>query len=247
MLFEEESKTTTQGRCALMNPMIIDTNERGRLPDAIERRAKSRSPRVNILRENLINGDYKCGNWLIESKSIDDLFQSMRNGHLMRQLDNMDANVGNYGLVVWGDINDYIYQAKARGSTVTHSAALKQMAGFLGRIVADFGCLIYRAPNVGEAAQFMVALHEKTYKKASRHGAQAVRRVSTNDVRLDMLLTIPGIGAEMADAIIKTCGSIEEAACGECLKEVPRMGKTLRNRVVDVLTSEEEVRVEKTR
>ena len=91
----------------------------------------------------------------------------------------------------------------------------------------------------------MVALHEKTYKRASRHGAQAIKRVSTNDVRLDMLLTIPGIGAEMADAILKACGSIEEAACGDCLKHVPRMGKTLRNRVVNVLTSEDEVRVEK--
>ena len=228
-----------------MNPMIIDTNERGRLPDAIERRAKSRSPRINILRENLINGDYRCGEWLIEAKSIDDLMQSMRNGHLMRQLDNMDANAGNFGLVVWGNIGDYVNSAKARGSSITHSAALKQMTGFLGRVVADFGCLIYRAPNASEAAAFMVALHEKTYKKASRHGAQAVRRVSTNDVRVDMLLTIPGIGAEMADAIIQACGSVEEAACGKCLKEVPRMGKTLRNRVVNVLTSEEEVRVEK--
>ncbi|WP_293318553.1 helix-hairpin-helix domain-containing protein, partial [Phenylobacterium sp.] len=88
-------------------------------------------------------------------------------------------------------------------------------------------------------------LHEKTYKKASRHGAQAVRRVSTNDVRADILLTIPGIGPEMSEAILKACGSIEEAACGECLRDVPRMGKVLRNRVVDVLTSEEEVRVER--
>lgn len=230
-----------------MNPLVIDTNERGRLPDAIKRRAKSRSPRIPVSNEKLINGDYKCGDWLIEAKSVDDLMQSMRNGHLMRQLDNMDANAGNFGLVVWGDINDYVHHAQARGATITHSAALKQMTGFLGRIVADFGCLLYRAPNVGEAAQFMVALHEKTYKKASRHGAQAVRRVSTNDVRLDMLLTIPGVGAEMADAIIKACGSIEEAACGECLRDVPRMGKTLRNRVIETLTSEEEVRVEKTR
>ena len=228
-----------------MNPLVIDTNERGRLPDAIERRAKSRSPRVNILREKLVNGDYRCGEWLIEAKSVDDLMQSMRNGHLMRQLDNMDANAGNFGLVVWGDIADYVSQAKARGSKITYSAALKQITGFLGRVVADFGCLIYRAPSVGEAAAFMVALHEKTYKKASRHGAQAVRRVSTNDVRLDMLLTIPGIGADMADAIIEACGSIEEAACGDCLREVPRMGKTLRNRVVNVLTSEDAVRVEK--
>ena len=119
------------------------------------------------------------------------------------------------------------------------------MTGFLGRVVADFGCLIYRAPNAGEAAAFMVALHEKTYKKASRHGAQAVRRVSTNDVRADMLLTIPGIGPEMVDAVIKACGSIEEAACGDCLRDVPRMGKVLRNRIIEVLTSEEEVRVER--
>ena len=226
-------------------PLIIDTNERGALVSSVERRAKARSPRISISRENLVNGDYKCGDWLIEAKSVDDLFSSIRSGHLMRQLDNMDANNGNYGLVVWGEVKDYVRRAQSRGSTITVSQALKQMSGFLGRVVADFGCLIYRAPNVSEASQFMVALHEKTYKKASRHGAQAVRRVSTNDVRADMLLTIPGIGAEMADAIINACGSIEEVACGECLRDVPRMGKVLRNRVIDVLTSEEEVRVER--
>ena len=229
-----------------MNPaLIIDTNERGSLVSAVERRAKSRSPRIDISREKLVNGDYKCGDWLIEAKSIDDLFNSMRNGHLMRQLDNMDANDGNYGLVIWGEIGGYVSRARERGSSITASQALKQMTGFLGRVVADFGCLIYRAPNVSEAAQFMVALHEKTYKKASRHGAQAIRRVSTNDVRKDMLLAIPGIGPDMVEAIIEACGSIEEAACGDCLRNVPRMGKVLRNRVVEVLTSEDEVRFER--
>lgn len=226
-------------------PLIIDTNERGSLVSALERRAQTRSPRIDVLREKLINGDYKCGDWLIEAKSVDDLFSSMRTGHLMRQLDNMDANEGNYGLVVWGDIAGYVHRARDRGSKITASQALKQMTGFLGRVVADFGCLIYRAPNASEAAAFMVALHEKTYKKASRHGAQAVRRVSTNDVRADMLITIPGIGPDMVDAILKACGSIEEAACGDCLRDVPRMGKVLRNRVTQVLTSEQEVRVEK--
>ena len=225
--------------------LIIDTNERGSLVSAVERRAKSRNPRIDISREKLVNGDYKCGDWLIEAKSIDDLFNSMRNGHLMRQLDNMDANNGNYGLVIWGEIGGYVSRARERGSSITASQALKQMTGFLGRVVADFGCLIYRAPNVSEAAQFMVALHEKTYKKASRHGAQAIRRVSTNDVRKDMLLAIPGIGPDMVEAIIEACGSIEEAACGDCLRNVPRMGKVLRNRVVEVLTSEEEVRFER--
>ena len=226
-------------------PLVIDTNERGSLVAAVERRAKSRSPRVDVARQKLVNGDYRCGDWLIEAKSVDDLFSSMRSGHLMRQLDNMDANDGNYGLIIWGEIGGYVARARERGSKITTSQALKQMTGFLGRVVADFGCLIYRAPNVSEASAFMVALHEKTFKKASRHGAQAVRRVSTNDVRADMLLTIPGIGPEMVDAILDACGSIEEAACGDCLREVPRMGKVLRNRVIDVLTSEDEYRVER--
>ena len=226
-------------------PLVIDTNERGSLVSAVERRAKSRSPRIAVARENLVHGDSRCGDWLIEAKSIDDLFSSMRSGHLMRQLDNMDANDGNYGLVIWGEIGGYVARARERGSSITASQALKQMTGFLGRVVADFGCLIYRAPNVAEASAFMVALHEKTYKKASRHGAQAVRRVSTNDVRADMLLTIPGVGPDMVDAILDACGSIEEAACGDCLRDVPRMGKVLRNRVIEVLTSEDEVRVER--
>jgi len=226
-------------------PLIIDSNERGSLVSAVERRANSRSPRINVSRETLVNGDYKCGDWLIEAKSVDDLFNSMRSGHLMRQLDNMDANNNNYGLVIWGDISSYLHRAHQRGSTITASQALKQMTGFLGRVVADFGCLIYRAPNASEAAAFMVALHEKTYKKASRHGAQAIKRVSTNDVRKDILLAIPGIGPEMTEAIINACGSIEEAACGDCLRDVPRMGKVLRNRIIEVLTSEEEVRFER--
>ena len=227
--------------------LVIDSNERGSLVAAVERRAQSRNPRIDVLREKLHNGDYRCGNWLLESKSIDDFFSSMRNGHLDKQLDNMDANNNNYGLVIWGDIAGYVKRSQQRGSQITHSAALKQLTGKLGRIVADFGCLIYRAPNASEAAAFIVALHEKTYKKASRHGARAIRRVSTNDVRADMLITIPGIGAEMVDAILNTCGSIEEVACGDCLRDVPRMGKVLRNRVIEVLTSENEVSFEKTR
>ena len=96
-----------------------------------------------------------------------------------------------------------------------------------------------------EASHFIVGLHEKTYKGASRHGAQAVRRVSSNDVRVDMLRTIPGIGDEMVDNILSACGSIEEASCGECLRDVKRMGKVLRGRVLEALRSEHPVLVDR--
>ena len=228
-----------------MNPLTIDTNERGSLPDAIERRAESHRPSIPIARQRLIVGDYICGEVCIEAKSIADFIDSMRNGHLWRQLDNMDANYQQFGLVVWGEIGAHLRQLKARGSTkATYGRVLKELNGGMARVVADFGCIVFRSPSLSEAAYFITALHEKCYKPASRHGAKSVRRVSTNDVRLDALLTIPGIGQDVAEGILTACGSIEEAACGECLREVPRMGKVLRNRVVEVLTKETPVTVQ---
>ena len=228
-----------------MNPLLIDSNERGSLPDAIERRCESMRPTIPTKRQRLIVGDYICGEICVEAKTIADFIESMRNGHLWRQLDNMDANYQQFAVVVWGDIKDHLRELKRRGNDkATYGRILKELNGGLARVMADFGCIIYRAPSLSEAAYFLAALHQKCNKPASRHGAKAVRRVSTNDVRLDALLTVPGIGQEMAENILASCGSIEEAACGVCLRDVPRMGKVLRNRVIEVLTSEQPIIIE---
>ena len=228
-----------------MKPLIIDSNERGPLPEAVLRRAMKKKPAVGVTREALVIGDYLCGQWHLEAKTVSDFLESLRSGHLMRQLDNLDANAPQFGVVVWGEVGDYVKQVQLRGGSTNFSAATKQIAGGLARIAADFGCLVYRAPNIMEASHFIVGLPEKTYKQASRQGAQAVRRVSSNDVRVDMLRTIPGIGDEMVDNILTACGSIEEAACGDCLRDVKRMGKVLRGRVVEALTSEDPVLIER--
>ena len=61
-----------------------------------------------------------------------------------------------------------------------------------------------------------------------------------------MLITIPGFGPELVDKLLDSCGSIEEMLFVESLKKVRGMGSTLRQRLLDVLTSEEPVRVQKT-
>ena len=225
-------------------PLIVDSNERGPLCEAVHRMASKEGV---LVKPQFLNGmgDYKVGAGHVECKSLSDFFQSSHSGHLWRQLDNLDANAPQFGVVVWGEVGDYVKQVQLRGGSTNFSAATKQIAGGLARIAADFGGLGYRAPNIMEASHFIVGLHEKTYKQASRHGAQAVRRVSSNDVRVDMLRTIPGIGDEMVDNILTACGSIEEAACGDCLRDVKRMGKVLRGRVVEALTSEDPVLIER--
>ena len=77
------------------------------------------------------------------------------------------------------------------------------------------------------------------------HGAQAVRRVASNDIRMDVLMAIPSVGREIAERLLDKCGSIEEMAFPESLKQVKGLGEARRKLLMKVLTSEEEVRQER--
>jgi len=226
-------------------PLIIDTNERGPLHDAIIRAAERQG--FPIRKEHLQGmGDYKAGNAHIECKSLSDLFQSSHSGHLMRQLENLDANCERVFLVVHGDIAKYVSMSKKQGRNISYSKVMNELLGTFARIMADFDCHIYRAKDCSEAAMFIAKLHSKLHKPASRHGARAVTRVSTNDVRADMLIAVPGFGPDLVERTLEKCGSIEEMLFPESLKQVKGMGTTLRKRLLEVLTSEEPVRVQKT-
>lgn len=226
-------------------PLIIDTNERGQLHDAVIRAAERQG--FPTKKEHLQGmGDYKVGNAHIECKSLSDLFQSSHSGHLMRQIDNLDANCERVFLVVHGDIAKYVALSKKQGRNISYSKVMNELLGTFARIMADFDCHIYRAKDHSEAAMFIAKLHSKMHKPASRHGARAVTRVSTNDVRADMLITIPGFGPDLVDKLLAKCGSIEEMLYLESLKQVKGMGTTLRQRLLNVLTSEEPVKVQKT-
>tara|TARA_R100000234_G_scaffold104849_1_gene74871 strand:+ start:8416 stop:9138 length:723 start_codon:yes stop_codon:yes gene_type:complete len=226
-------------------PLIIDTNERGLLHDAVIRASEREG--FPVKKEHLQGmGDYKAGNAHIECKSISDLIQSIFKGHLQRQIENLDANCDRVVLLVHGDIAKYVAMCKNQGRPTSYSTVLDIILGIFARLTADFDCHIYRAKDTSEAAMFIAKLHSKLHKPASRHGAKAITRVSTNDVRADMLITIPGFGPELVDKLLDKCGSIEEMLFPESLKQVKGMGSTLRKRLLDVLTSEEPIKIQKT-
>ena len=223
--------------------IIIDTNERGPLCNAVERNADRMG--ISVTRQNLPVGDYVLGNACVEAKSIADLFQSSHSGHLWRQLDNMDANYERFFLVVHGTVAKHLAQMKATGKKATYSKIQNELTGTLARIMSEFECQVFYAPTHSEAAQFIAKLYHKMQKPASKHGAKALRRVTTNDVRLDVLLAIPGFGQEMCEKLLEKCESIEEMLHEKSLKEVRGLGPVLRARLIEVLTSEQPVRVEK--
>jgi len=223
--------------------LIIDSNERGSLCDSVIRRAQRDG--LVVLRKQLVVGDYLSGAACIEAKSINDLFLSSHSGHLWRQLENMDMNYERFFLLVHGSIAKYIAMAKNNGKKVSYSRVQNELLGTIARVMSDFDCQVFFTENTSEAAMFIVKLHDKLHKPTSRHGAKAIKRVSTNDVRLDMLLSIPGIGREMAEKLLENCGSIEEMAFPESLKMIKGLGEVLRGRVVEVITSEEPVIIQR--
>ena len=188
----------------MMTDLFIDTNERGRLCESIMRRATKEG--MSIERKTLVVGDYLLGAACVEAKSINDLFSSRNSGHLWRQLDNMDANYERFFLVIHGDIPKYVAMAKSNGRRITYSRVQSELTGTIARIMADFDCQVFYTINVSEAALFITKLHNKLHKPASRHGARTIRRVASNDVRADMLLTIPGICNQMAPKMLEACG-----------------------------------------
>ena len=222
--------------------LFIDTNERGSLCESIIRKAESQG--LTVEKKTLIVGDYLLGGACVEAKSISDLFASSHSGHLWRQLDNMDANYERFFLLIHGSITKYVSVAKKSGKRVSYSRVQNELIGTIARIMSDFDCQVFFTQNLSEAAMFVVKLHDKLHKPASTHGAKAIRKVSTNDVRKDMLLTIPGVGNEMAERMLAKCGSLEEMCYPESLKGIKGMGETLRNRVIEVMTSEQIVHIE---
>lgn len=226
-----------------MVDLVIDSNERGSLCETVIRRAENQG--LSIERKSLIVGDYLLGQACVEAKSISDLFMSSHSGHLWRQLDNMDANYERFFLLIHGSLSQYVSIAKKSKKKVSYSRVQNELIGTIARIMSDFDCQVFFTQNISEAALFIIKLHDKLHKPASTHGAKMIRKVTTNDVRKDMLLAIPGIGEQMAERMLKSCGSIEEMLYEESLKKVKGMGGTLAKRVIDTLTSEDVVHVER--
>lgn len=228
-----------------MKPQLyIDSNERGLLCESIERKAKKVG--LVVARKPLVVGDYLLGGACVEAKSVGDLFQSSHSGHLWRQLDNMDANYERFFIVVHGTVEKYLAMARNNGrAKLTYSKVQNELIGTIARLMSDFDCQVFYCNNVSEAASFIVRLHGKLHKPASKHGAQSIRRVASNDLRLDMIMTVPGIGQETAEKLLEKCGSIEEMCFPESIKKVKGLGDVRRKMLVDILTSEEPVRQER--
>ena len=60
-----------------------------------------------------------------------------------------------------------------------------------------------------------------------------------------MIMTVPGVGREVAERLLESCGSIEEMCFPESLKQIKGLGEVRRKLLIKILTSEDPVKQER--
>ena len=193
-------------------------------------------------------GDYVVGNVCFEAKSAQDFLQSVLNKRLWNQLDNMDRTYEINIVLIYGNMDEAIRSVSSKfGKDMPIEARLtllnNKFMGGIGRIALDTDAKPIFVPNESIAAKLIASIAKMQPVDRPTIAPALVKRISTDDMRLDTLTTIKGVSEKKAKDLLKTFGSIMEI--GECKLEeltyLDGIGETIAERILDVLHSEEKV------
>tara|TARA_R110000787_G_scaffold179323_2_gene291186 strand:- start:439 stop:1122 length:684 start_codon:yes stop_codon:yes gene_type:complete len=223
-----------------MNKLLIDSREDSALTDEVLLKCTE----LNILFEKqwLEIGDYTFNDVCFEAKSAYDFLLSVLNKRLWNQLDNMDRAFDNNLVIVYGDFKDAYKDYRKYGKS-PYGMIKNKFYGAMGKIILDLDCNILFVPNEKIAAQLIAVVCKMQPIDREVYNPRLVkqRKISTSDLRMDVLTTVKGISEKKAKLLIKEFGSIMEI--GETdpseIAMLDGFGKVLANRLYDVLNSEE--------
>ena len=177
-----------------------------------------------------------------EAKSTFDFLQSIINKRLWNQLDNMDRTFPNNIVIVYGDF-DTAFKAYRQYGKGHFNTISNKFHGAIGKIMLDTDCSILWVKNAKIAAHMICVVCKMQPIEREVYNPRLIKqkRISTTDLRLDVLTTIKGISEKKAKLLIKEFGSLMEIGETEP-KEIAMLdgfGKVLASRIHDVLNSEE--------
>jgi len=224
--------------------LIIDSRENSKLSKLIIKRANKK----NIPNEKkwLEIGDYVIGDVCFEAKSASDFIGSVINKRIWVQLDNMDRCYKKNFVVIYGTINDAMKVTKyMKNAGPNYKEILRtQFIGAIGRIRLDYDVEVIWRNNIIDAVDEIITIAKMAPVERNVINPTLLKRVATNDVRLDMLTTIKGVSNKKAKAILKEHGCIMEI--GDCnldeLTKIDGIGSVIADRINSVLNSEKKVK-----
>ena len=228
--------------------LIIDSRENSKLSEKVERKAKSLN--IPIEKKWIEIGDYVYDDVCFEAKSAVDFLGSVLSKRLWTQLDNMDRHYQTNVVIIYGNMDDAILNVleNSQSKMPPKGRAImlrNKFLGAIGRIILDMDAKPVWASTEEEAAQIITGVSKIKPFKRSAIEPQVFKRITTDDLRIDLLSSIKGVSIKKAKALIKEFGSIMEI--GECsefeIQGVEGIGETLAKRIISTLNSEEKVKI----
>jgi len=228
--------------------LVIDSRENSRLSKLVMQKAKA--IRIPCEKRWIEIGDYVCDDVCFEAKSTTDFLGSVMSKRLWTQLDNMDRHYKTNVVIIYGDMEEAIH------NVITHSPSKmpigtrsimlnNKFLGAVGRIVLDTDVKPFWVKTEEEAALIITAVSKMKPITRDTIAPQIFKRITTDDLRIDLLSSIKGVSIKKAKQLIKQYGSIMEI--GECsayeLQAIEGIGETLATRIVSTLNSEKKVKI----
>ena len=228
--------------------LVIDSRENSVLSRLVEMYAKELAIKTN--KEWIEVGDYVVGNVCFEAKNTQDFLQSVLNKRLWNQIDNMDRAYDVNVIMIYGNIEEAIRQVankyakdlpRESRQTILHN----KFYGALGRIILDTDAKPIFAPSEAIAAKMITTVAKMQPVDRPVISPSLIKRITTDDIRVDMLSSIKGVSENKAKKLLETFGSIMEL--GECKSSeiafLEGFGEVVGQRIIDILNSEEKVRL----
>jgi ERCC4-type nuclease len=230
--------------------LIIDSREKegSRLVKLVENKAKA----LNIQTEKkwLEIGDYVFDDVCFEAKSTTDFLGSVISKRLWTQIDNMDRHYKTNVVIIYGTIEDAIFNVKKYSKSNIQEPARSIMLnnkflGAIGRITLDTDIKAFWVPTEEEASLIITAICKMKPIQRDVIRPEIFKRVSTDDLRLDVLTSIKGVSIKKAKLLIKEYGSIMEIGeqTEEELQYLDGVGQVLATRILNTLNSEKKVKI----
>tara|TARA_R110000744_G_scaffold7587_3_gene26340 strand:- start:7 stop:696 length:690 start_codon:yes stop_codon:yes gene_type:complete len=228
--------------------LVIDSREKSKLFELVVQKAKA----MNIPYEQkwIEIGDYVFDDVCFEAKSATDFLGSVLSKRMWTQLDNMDRHYKTNIVIIHGDMQEAIINVIENSPSKMPIGARSIMLnnkflGAIGRITLDTDIKPFWVTSEEEAALIITAVCKM--KPITREAIEpsVFKRLTTDDLRLDVLSGIKGVSIKKAKELIKIYGSIMEI--GECsayeLQAIEGIGETLAQRILTTLHSEEKVKI----
>ncbi len=228
--------------------LVIDSREKSLLADLVKKKAKSLNIKTDV--KWIEVGDYVYDDVCFEAKSAVDFLGSVLSKRMWTQLDNMDRCYKNNILLIYGDLDKAIMKVIENSkSKLPIQGRIKlfhnKFLGGLSRIILDTDVKPIWVKSEEEAALIITSVSKIKPVSRDTIQPQVHKRLSTDDLRLDLLTSIKGVSIKKAKLLIKNFGSIMEI--GECsvreLCKLEGFGDTLSKRILSTLNSEDKVKI----